>query len=144
MKRTSSLSPVTYPSEVDLWLVLVLAGSALATFAGAAVLWRDEGPREALGALITAMAITGFVSWVMLATSYTVDGRDLTVRSGPFRWRVPLSDIRSVEPARGFLSLRSGPALSMKRLVVTYRNGRTLLVSPKDQQRFMADIRSRQ
>lgn len=144
MRRTSSLSPVTYPSKVDLWLVVVLLVSGLATCAGATVLWLEEGPLAASAAIATAIAVTGFVAWILLATNYTVDGRDLTIRSGPFRWRVPLAEIRSVEPARGFLAWKSGPALSMQRLVVTYREGRQLLISPEDQQRFIADVRSRQ
>lgn len=144
MLRTSSLSPNTYRSHADLWLTLILFGACVSVFAGAGVMWMERGPLAASGLILTALAVSGFIAWIRLTTSYTVDSRELAIRSGPFRWRIPISEIRSIEPARGLMALRSGPALSIQRLVVTYGGGRQLMISPEDQQRFMADVRARQ
>jgi len=79
------------------------------------------------------------VEWVMFSTYYEIDDAALLVRSGPFRWRIPLQEIVAV---RELNSLRSGPALSMDRLEVSY-SGRRLLISPADKAGFLAELQRR-
>lgn len=144
MPRTSSLSPATYPSKVDPWIIGVTVTPAVVAIVTLSLAYARTGAIQVIYPLFALMFAGGLVAWIMLTTRYTVNGRDITIRSGPFRWRIPLSEIRNIEPASGFMALKSGPALSMQRLVITYREGRQLLISPVDQQRFIADVRSRQ
>jgi hypothetical protein len=144
MPRSSSLSPATYPSRVDPWIIGVTVTPAVVAVVTLSLAYARTGAIQAIYPLFALLLAGAVVIWVMLTTRYRVSGRDITIRSGPFRWRIPLSEIRSIEPASGFMALRSGPALSMQRLVITYREGRQLLISPEDQQRFIADVRSRQ
>lgn len=144
MARSSSRVSRTYRSKVDLWFVAILAVAGVAALGGALVAALEDGWLRALQAGFIVTGVYGLIIWVFAATHYTLDGRRLVVRSGPLSWRIPLADIHSIEPARGLLRLRSGPALSRDRLVITYGRGRRLLVSPADPQRFIADIRSRQ
>jgi Bacterial PH domain len=104
---------------------------ALATSPRIAVLWMPA---------IAILLITVVVVWVTLATYYEFRGEALVAHSGPFSWRIPLKDISAVRESN---SVRSGPALSMDRLEITYRNGRVLLVSPEDKPGFLAALRRR-
>lgn len=143
MRRTSSHSPNTYASKIDAWLLVIFAAAGAIAVSGVIASWIENGALRGAQTMIIAIAIVGLVAWVLLQTDYTIDSRELAVRSGPFRWRIPLSDISQVAPATGFFRVASGPALSLDRLVVTYRN-RRLLISPRDQQRFLSDLRARQ
>jgi hypothetical protein len=67
---------------------------------------------------------------------YTLLADALSIRCGVICYQIPLSEIQRVEKSA---SLRSGPALSLRRvLVVTEKRG--YLLSPKDREAFMADI----
>jgi hypothetical protein len=89
---------------------------------------------------IATVLIALIVVWVVLSTYYEFEPEALVAHSGPFSWRIPFKEISAVRPST---SVRSGPALSMDRLEVTYRNGRALLISPEDQAAFLAALRRR-
>jgi hypothetical protein len=104
---------------------------AIATSPRVAALWVPA---------IATLLITVVVLWVTLATYYEFAGETLVAHSGPFSWRIPFKDISAVHESN---SVRSGPALSMDRLEITYRGGRVLLISPEDKPGFLAALRHR-
>jgi Bacterial PH domain len=104
---------------------------AIATSPRVAALWVPA---------IATVLITIVVVWVTLATYYEFEGEALVAHSGPFSWRIALKDISAVRESN---SVRSGPALSMDRLEITYRGGRVLLISPEDKPGFLAALRHR-
>ena len=92
------------------------------------------------GMLIIAMAAVlavGFPIWLVLTTNYTIRPDVLVVRSGPFQWFIPRSEIHSIQPSR---SLMSAPALSLNRLEIKYGQSKSILVSPKDQDTFISTL----
>lgn len=124
----------TFSSKIDLWLLLVL----LLTIA--ACLFAAFGSLRTgnfLAAIIVLVFGAGLPAWLLLSTYYTVTDEALIVRSGPFRWRVELTAISSVQPTN---NPGSSPALSLDRLAIHYDNGKRLLVSPQDQPGFRAAI----
>jgi Bacterial PH domain len=104
---------------------------AIGTSPRVAALWVPAG---------AILLITVVVLWVTLATYYEFVGEALVAHSGPFSWRIPLKEISAVRESN---SVRSGPALSMDRLEITYRNGRVLLISPEDKPGFLAALHRR-
>jgi len=90
-----------------------------------------------LATLLPLVGLFCLVLWTMLSTYYTIDETDLTVRSGPMRWVIALSQIESVTPTR---DARSGPALSLDRLRICYGGGRQMLISPQDKEAFIRDL----
>lgn len=73
---------------------------------------------------------------VFISTRYIVNNNELIIRSGIFRWAIPIESIISVEPSR---DLKNSPALSIDRLKINYiynSINRDILVSPKDKQEF--------
>lgn len=123
-----------FHSKIDAWLALTVAGSVLAVLVAAAAL----GARAGVAGLPVVLALlalgAGLPLWLLCATHYRVQGGTLRVRSGPFRWNIPLSAITRVTPTRSVLS---SPALSLDRLRIEYGPGRAVLVSPRDREGFL-------
>lgn len=126
-----------FRSKIDTWLVLVgLAGIAVAGVAMAFAAFEDPVSLSAVLALILVLATCALIASMFLCTWYDIDGNLLTIRSGPFCWRVPIDAIDSVKPTRSPLS---SPALSLDRLDIRYGR-RRIMVSPADKRGFLKAI----
>lgn len=88
-------------------------------------------------ALVPLIAAVLLFIWIMAGTWYGFDGASLRVQCGPFHWRIPLEQIYAVDASN---SVRSGPALSMRRLEIRFANERRMLISPRDQAAFLAEL----
>ena len=73
----------------------------------------------------------------MFTLRYTIDGNRLIVRSGPLRWRIPISEITAITETRDPIS---SPALSINRLRIEYGNKKSVLISPRDKDAFLRQI----
>lgn len=93
----------------------------------------------ALLAVIVALTLL-LPLWLVLDTNYTLTTDELLIRSGPFRWRIALGDVREVSPSHSWIS---SPALSLDRLRIRYGTDRSILVSPREKQRFIDALRQR-
>lgn len=127
-----------FESRRDGWLIVVLvatvAGLLLAGWSGL----RDaNGDIERWIVATASLLAAGLIVWLERATYYLVGGSELRIVSGPFRWRIPLSEIDSVRPSR---ALWSSPALSLDRLRIDYAGKRWVLVSPQESQAFIAAL----
>lgn len=131
---------MTYRSAVDWWFYVVVFGVAIATIPTMVPLFASGQPVRVLTAVVILLLACGLPLWLLASTYYRIEASALIVRSGPFRWTVPLSEIRSVRPSR---SLMSSPALSLDRVRIDYGRGRSLLVSPRDREGFIATIQRR-
>jgi hypothetical protein len=132
-----------FPSKRDTWLMLLVWG------AQAAILWSAYqtaiDPDASLATKVLTVSLLGatfaFVLWVVYGTRYGFTRRKLLVRSGPFRWTVPLRSIDSVRPSRNPLS---SPAASLDRLEVRYAERRKrILISPEDKAGFLRALVAR-
>ncbi len=76
-----------------------------------------------------------------IPTRYRLSGEKLVVRSGLFRWKIPLDSIVSAQFSSNLLS---APAWSLKRIRVDFlrKSGRKsfVLISPKDRTSFLRDL----
>lgn len=84
------------------------------------------------------LGLTALVVWILESTRYEVGNTHLVIRSGPFRWVIPLDSIQEVAPTRSPLS---APALSLDRLLIRHP-GRALgiMISPEDPQGFLREL----
>jgi hypothetical protein len=97
-----------FPSNVDGFFRVQMTVTVLVPAAVAVAVIRESAGLFALvPALLAVLAVA-----MTLRTYYDITDNELVVRSGPFRWRVALASIRRLRATR---SLRSAPALSMKR-----------------------------
>jgi len=75
--------------------------------------------------------------WMLLSTWYEFEATSLVVRCGPFAWRIPLEQIFAVRETD---SIRSGPALSLDRLEISFGDHRHILISPRDKLGFLQEL----
>lgn len=131
-----------YRSKTDWWLGAVLWVGVLAMVASAGGLWlAGASPALSLGSAALFLALAAFMVWILRGTRYELYPDRLLVRSGPFRWTVPLAAIEEVHPTRNPLS---SPALSLDRLQVSYRGSRVgIMVSPEPRGAFLQDLAAR-
>jgi len=133
----------SFRSKIDTWIVIVIAAAFLA---GPVMIIADhlaDGTSLEIGLVVTIVAILVpglFVVWLFRSTDYTITASDLMVRSGPFRWNVPLTDIHGIRPTRSFLS---APALSLDRIEVLYGKYGSVIISPEDRRGFLLELRER-
>ena len=137
-----------FTSRVDSWLLAIgpLAGLfAIASvavtvvpFALNASVLHDKTMLSLIAVVFASTLVLPL--WLLLDTNYTLTAEELLVRSGPLRWRIALGDVREVLPSR---SWASSPALSLDRLRIRYGQGRSILISPREKQRFIDALRER-
>jgi membrane protein YdbS with pleckstrin-like domain len=128
-----------FPSRIDGWLipVMVIAFAGIIISLVAVMVTPTPWPVRAFTTV--AMVLVTFLLFAVLRnTYYAVDTDELRVVSGPFRWKIPLSEITDIRPTRNPLS---SPALSMDRLKVSYGKRKSVLISPADKDGFLRAIR---
>lgn len=129
-----------FPSKVDSWLAIVLTLSSVFSLAVSASMLTSGDARMLLVAAALVLIGAGLPLWLLLRTHYSLTATDLDIVSGPFRWHVPISDIRSVTPTRNPLS---SPALSLDRLRIDYGTKKWLMISPRDKDGFLKALERR-
>ena len=82
----------------------------------------------------------GLPLWFLYTTQYLVEDEILKIQSGPFKWTIPITSISQVVETT---NPRSSPALSLRRLEITYGESKTIMVSPKDREGFLEAIDQR-
>lgn len=127
-----------FRSKVDRKLFMIgLAAPCVALIAISTSTGRNRA--VLLLAIVTAL-VAGIVVWIMLSTYYEIAADALIAHSGPFSWRIPLKEITGVRESD---SVRSGPALSMDRLEITWGERNVLQISPEDKATFLAALCTR-
>jgi len=131
------MTPKRFKSKIDRWLLLLLVAVMVFEVVVMVIAATQlNSPREATVLVVASLAIVALIGSMLVGTHYTVAGDTLRVTCGPFRWKVPLDAIQSVEATRSPLS---SPALSLDRLRIHYGK-RRIMVSPSDKAGFLKAI----
>lgn len=133
---------VTFRSRVDGWLAALMG---LPVVSGLAVLASGVATGQRTLLLAGAGALAGYVLllWLLvLPMAYVVDPSGIRVRAGAvIRVAIPWAELVSAELSSNPLS---SPALSVRRIRITYRRARggerDVLVSPTDREAFLRAI----
>ena len=132
------MSARRFRSKVDTWLVVVFIAALLLQLAAIVSALQQNAAPLALTVLVaTTVGVFLLVGSMFKFTYYAVDGNELRIVCGPFRWRLPIDEIHSVKPTRNPLS---SPALSLDRLRIHYGNDRKIMISPADKAGFLEAI----
>jgi hypothetical protein len=125
---------VVHPGRREPILVGVLALDGVVTLAVSGwMVWEVVSKRWSpilLG--VAPMLILSFLSaaWMILRSTYQIEGTDLVVRQGPSRRVVPLSAIEEVVPAAGRLQVQFAPGTKAQ----------PLLLNPEDREAFLQGL----
>jgi len=80
------------------------------------------------------------ILWIFLDTSYSIKGRYLIVRSGPFIKKLKISSIIKIivgkTPSSGFFY-----ASGRRGLIIYYEKAHKIYISPESSETFLDDIR---
>jgi hypothetical protein len=128
-----------YPSKIDWWLVPVLGLPPVVAIA-ACVNAAMSGSTTGLLVGIAAFLLVGCIYFgLVFPMRYGLDDEHLIVRFGIFRRRIPLAEIREVEPTFNPLS---SPALSLDRLRVRFGPGlfQSVMISPTNRNLFLDEL----
>ena len=87
-----------HASKVDAWLVVVTAVAIGVSVGAAIALWREGGVPTIVLLPVTLLLGAGMPLWILLGTRYELSHGRLLIRCGPFRWTVPLKEIRDHGP----------------------------------------------
>lgn len=131
---------VVYQSKVDGWLKAVLLLTALSCAVAVLAPGLAGAPLLALAVSPMLLVGIGLPLWLLNSTCYTLGEDKLEAKCGPFRWTVPLAEIRRLSETR---NASASPALSLDRIRIDYGQGRWIMVSPRDRDAFLAELRSR-
>lgn len=130
----------TFKSKVDPWIAAMAIGPGLMIVPLVAwLVWRSGQMTtgSVVSLAVTLLFTLGLPLWVFLTTRYEITSDTLRIQAGPLRQQVALKEITKVDTSR---SWASAPALSLRRLRVTFANGRTVLISPADERGFLATL----
>ena len=128
---------MTFKSEVDLWLWVIVALVVIISLVVSVRLFLKASLADYLtSAWLMAIGI-GLPLWLFYTTHYAVKDEVLQIQSGPFKWTIPIASINQVVETRNPLS---SPALSLRRLKIVYDNNKSVMVSPKNRDEFLVAI----
>ena len=136
---SDDLPPLVFRSKVDGWF-RVLPWVGVLVVGAVLVIPVVHGDRAALWFTPALLLPAALPLWLLRTTHYTITGTHVRIRCGPFRWNVPLADVRAVRPTRNALS---SPALSLDRLRIEYSRSQAVMVSPDDKEGFLSELRTR-
>ena len=132
-----------YKSKVDWWIALILIIAVVASlFAGLYAGLYALGaytPNAAWNALLIGGPGVVIPLLAVFTLRYTIDGNQLIVRSGPLKWRIPISEISAITPTHDPIA---SPAMSLARLRIEYGNKKSVLISPRDKEGFLRQIKA--
>lgn len=132
----------TFPSKRDRPLTAAIWAGAAALVVCSFIIWALPTPWIIrLGMSTVPFGSALFCVWILYSTAYSITDTELRVRSGPFRWRIPLEEIAEVIPSNDW---RSSPACSLDRLQIrrTCRKP-DLLISPAQKRSFLKTLGDR-
>ncbi|MCG8650136.1 MAG: PH domain-containing protein [Pirellulales bacterium] len=133
----NSRSSQVYESAIDPWIALVLfIGPAVGAGVGIFLLADGNAAGASLLFFIAGMTLILTMA-VTIPCRYTLLDDALSIRCGLICYQIPLHQIQAVDPSA---TLRSGPALSLRRVVVRTPKKQHIL-SPKDRDRFIREVK---
>ena len=123
-----------YRSRISIFLVV----SIVAPFLVILVIMSLPGQFDLIG-LIVLILVALFIAYLFWQTKYAIHEDMLYICSGIGRPDVyDLKELSLIAPSRSWLS---APALSLKRIRLSFSNGSEVLISPRQQDAFLAEIR---
>ncbi|KZE69333.1 hypothetical protein AWM68_03450 [Fictibacillus phosphorivorans] len=130
-----------YPSKKDLWLGVILWGCiGYALYISKMALFEEKASVNGIMiTLIINLLFILFITWLWFTTYYILDEKELVIRCGPINKRIPYREIYSAHKTWNPLS---SPALSLKRINITYQFGMTL-ISPINRDEFLRQLSER-
>lgn len=113
------------------------------TFAPIYWMQQDQEPLYSIITYLTIMLLTLlFMLHLVFTTYYTFEGDQLICRAGFFRKEIDIASIRKIETGSQWYAGWK-MALALKGIIVHYGRWDDVLISPEDQDAFIAELTGR-
>jgi len=131
-----------FPSKVDWWMAAILILVPLIELGICVMILITDGAEALVWGLIPLVLVALLYVLVVVPIRHGISDRELIIRFGVIRYRVPLEKITEVRPTRSPLS---SPALSMDRLAIRTKKGflPQAQISPARREEFLALLADR-
>ena len=124
--------PEKFKAAKDIKLGIVL-------FCTPAIIWIAMLFIPNLVLAIIALLLTLLFTWCWFETFYIIDEENVYYRSGPFRGKVPVKNIRQLNPnATSWAGVRI--ALKFRYLRILYNTYDEVFIAPQEQDRFIETL----
>jgi hypothetical protein len=98
----------------------------------AALMLKMKGP---ITPLLIPVSLIVIIAYLFYDTTYTIKGKELEIRFGfLYKQKIDITTIREIKETNNPLS---SPAASLDRLDIRYGRSGSVLISPKDKQKFV-------
>ena len=128
--------PTIYPSAIDKWIVVMLLLAPVTSIAIGLYLFQQGKVDGAITLFLCAAATGSLTAAFTTPYRYIIHHDSVTVRCGLICYQIPIAEMVSVSKSATVLS---GPALSMKRVVIK-TSRRQHILSPKQRDLFIEDL----
>nr|WP_068128745.1 PH domain-containing protein [Nosocomiicoccus ampullae] len=124
---------MNFKSKKDIWLAVSIWGVIILMF----FMMITE---QNIVVYIVGILNNALLLWLWFGTSYKIDDENLIVKNGPFKSTI---DIKSIKKLRATKTLLAGPALSIDRIEIQYKRYDSVIVSPKEKNKFIESLLSK-
>lgn len=94
-----------------------------------------------LAPFVILSLVTALIVWILFDTRYVIKNNLLLFRSGPFRGKIDVNQIRKIQPYTGlYPQVMSKPALGNKGFIIFYNKMDGVYVTPKHRKNFINEL----
>ena len=132
-----------YTCKKDLSFGMFLAISSLVIWALAILAFltgsRDQG--EYLIPWMIAIIVTGLFLWLWTGTFYLLDHDKLIAIAGPFRWTIPVNEIRHIRLNQKTIGGTWKLTLAWDSMEIKYGKAKSVFITPLDEAGFLLELK---
>ena len=122
-----------FKSKIDLWFIVLLG------LLFGLILVRLAFDKNWIG-FSFILFVTAFIGYMYSTTFYSIDDKKVVIRCGIFfHLSIQIQNIKRISESYNIIS---SPALSFDRLEILYNKFDTILISPKEKERFIEAIKN--
>lgn len=129
-KKDLSFGMLVLISGLLIWALFILS-----------FLTASSDPLEYIVPGLIAFVVSGFFLWGWMGTFYLLDKEKLTARSGPFRWKIPVQDIRYIRLNQKTIGGTWKPTLAWDCIEIRYGRSRAVFITPLDEKGFLSAVK---
>ncbi|HSP40316.1 MAG TPA: PH domain-containing protein [Gillisia sp.] len=128
-----------FKSRRDLFFNLMIFGAIAVLLAPIYSLWTGGITTGTIAFMIYCIAVSCFLLWFFYGTWYTIDSKQITYHSGPFKGKIEIEKINKVIIGKN-LYIGFRPATAFKGVIVKYGRYDEIYFSPQTNETFIAEL----
>jgi hypothetical protein len=92
---------------------------------------------------LIGIPVIGLFIWIWTNTYYLIKENKLHIKSGPFFWKIPISDINVIRLNQRTVGGILKPTLSWQSIEIKYKKYRSIFITPDRQEDFINRLKEK-